>query len=113
MFKREVGVAPTLLFPIKGQESSRRVQLVQFRPVNSEASPFTPPGLCLSLGGRFNLGKLGLAIGNQTMTRLSTPNAGSRAGVGYLLFSSPWGIVMDISGTTSLLGGVFLAAEVL
>lgn len=112
-FERELGVALILLFPIKGQKRWRRVQLVQFHPGNSEAAPFTPPGLCPSPGGRPSLWKLGLATEKQTTTWLSIsilfplPSAGSSAGVRYLLLSSPWGIVMDIPGPTSLPGGVF------
>lgn len=83
-FEREMGVAPILLFPIKGQERWRRVQLVQFHPVNSL---FTPPGLCTSPGGRPELGKLGLAIGNQTTTGLCIPSAGGRCGVPPVLLT--------------------------
>lgn len=115
IFKREVGVAPTLLFPIKGQKRCRRarisipevsVQLVQFHTVNLEAAPLTLLGVCPSPGGRPDQGKLLLAVVNKTTVWLSIPSAGSRAGVGHLLFSSTWGIVMDIPGPTSLLGDV-------
>lgn len=69
--------------------------------VNSEAALFTPP---VQAWGKTQPRKAGFGHGKSNYTMTSIPSAGDRAGVGYRVLASPWGIVKDISDPASLLG---------